>query len=158
MARAHCLLLRKDVLGPLPAPQWPQGVTLTTLSDHPLHEVHALISLGYAHGQGEIEPLPQWQARLLDDAEFDPALCFVATRDDQVIGVAHAWNSAYLKDLVVRADHQGCGVGSALLNHVFGVFKQRGEACVDLKVMEHNLKARRLYQQHGMALVQREAL
>lgn len=66
--------------------------------------------------------------------------------------------SAYLKDLVVHPHYQGLGIASALLAHVFSVFKQRGEACVDLKVMAHNLKACCLYTKHGMALVQRLSL
>ena len=49
-------------------------------------------------------------------------------------------------------------MGGALLNHVFAVFRQRREACLDLKVMEHNHNARRLYDKHGMTLIQREAL
>ena len=93
-----------------------------------------------------------------DDAEYDPQLCFVILHEGQVIAVAQAWTSAYLKDLVVHPHHQGQGLGSALLSHVFEVFRQRHEACVDLKVMEHNHRARRLYEQHGMALIRREAL
>ncbi len=154
----HCLLLRKDLRGGFPLAQWPQGVTLNPLSEALLQPVHALLSQGYAQGQGCVEPLAQWLHALEHDAEYDPLLCFVALRDGQVVGVAQAWTSAYLKDLVVRHDQQRQGVGSALLSHVFAVFKQRGEACVDLKVMEHNLSARRLYEQHGMTLIQRQAL
>lgn len=150
-----CLLLRKDVRGFLPAVQWPQGVTLKPLGDALLQPVHALLSQGYAEGQGSVEPLAQWQHALEHDAEYDPQLCFIALRDERVVGVAQAWTSAYLKDLVVCHDQQGQGIGSALLSHVFTVFKQRGEAWVDLKVVEHNLRARRLYEQHGMTLIQR---
>lgn len=85
-------------------------------------------------------------------------MCFVSLLDGQLVGVALAWTSAYLKDLVVHPRLQGRGLGGALLNQVFSAFQQRGEACVDLKVMEHNLKARDLYARHGMVLVQRETL
>ena len=153
-----CLLLRKDLRGVIPPVQWPPGVTLKPLSDALRKPVHGLLSQGYAEGQGSVAPLALWQYALEHDAEYDPQLCFVALRDEHVVGVAQAWTSAYLKDLVVRHDQQGQGIGSALLNHVFAVFKQRGEACVDLKVMEHNLTARRLYEQHGMTLIQRQAL
>ena len=154
----YCLLLRKDLRKPLPAAQWPEGFSLVTLSEALMQPVHALLCLGYADGRGSVEPLNSWQHYLLHDAEYDPQLCFVILHEGQVIAVAQAWTSAYLKDLVVHPHHQGQGLGSALLSHVFEVFRQRHEACVDLKVMEHNHRARRLYEQHGMALIRREAL
>ena len=154
----YCLLLRKDLRKPLPAAQWPEGFSLVTLSEALMQPVHALLCLGYADGRGSVEPLHSWQHDLLHDAEYDPQLWFVTLHEGQVIAVAQAWTSAYLKDLVVHPHHQGQGLGSALLSHVFEVFRQRHEACVDLKVMEHNHRARRLYEQHGMALIRREAL
>jgi len=72
-----------------------------------------------------------------------------------VVGVAQGWTSAYLKDLVVHAGHQGQGIGQALLARMFAVYAQRGEPCVDLKVMEDNTKARRLYERAGMVQVKR---
>ena len=154
----YCLLLRKDLRKPLPAVQWPEGFSLVTLSEALMQPVHALLCQGYADGRGSVEPLHSWQHDLLHDAEYDPQLCFVILHKGQVAAVAQAWTSAYLKDLVVHPHHQGQGLGSALLRHVFDVFRQRHEACVDLKVMEHNLKARDLYARHGMVLVQRETL
>lgn len=154
----YCLLLRKDLRKPLPAAQWPEGFSLVTLSEALMHPVHALLYQGYADGQGSVGPLHGWQHDLLHDAEYDPQLCFVILHKGQVAAVAQAWTSAYLKDLVVHPHHQGQGLGSALLRHVFDVFRQRHEACVDLKVMEHNHRARRLYEQHGMALIRREPL
>ena len=92
----------------------------------------------------------------MHDAEYDPQLCFALLHKSRVIAFAQAWTSAFLKDLVVHPDHQRRGLGDALLSHVFAVFRQRREAWVDLKVMEHNHTALRLYQKHGMTLVQRE--
>ena len=154
----HCLLLRKDLRQPITAVQWPEGFRLTTLSEELLPQVHTLLEQGYATGHGSVESLEHWQHALLHDAEYDPQLCFVSLLDGEVVGVAQAWSSAYLKDLVVHPRLQGSGLGSALLSHVFSVFKQRGEPCVDLKVMEHNHPARRLYHRHGMLLICREAL
>ena len=154
----YCLLLRKDLRKPLPAAQWPEGFSLVTLSEALMQPVHALLCLGYADGRGSVGPLHSWQNDLLHDAEYDPQLCFVILHEGQVIAVAQAWTSAYLKDLVVHPHHQGQGLGSALLSHVFEVFRQRHEACVDLKVMEHNHPARQPYAKFGMQLIRREAL
>lgn len=147
------LLLRKDLSRPFPPAQWPEGITVMTLTKALLQPVHTLLSLGYANGYGSVEPLERWQHCLLHDAEYDPHLCFVALLDGEVVGVAQAWTSAYLKDLVVNPRLQGRGLGRALLSHVFAVFHQRGEACVDLKVMVHNLPARHLYHALGMTEV-----
>ena len=154
----YCLLMRKDLRQPLPPTQWPEGIELSHFRPALLPRVHALLTLGYAAGQGHVEPLEHWEQNGLHDAEFDPQLCFVCLLDGDVVGVALAWTSAYLKDLVVHPRIQRRGVGAALLNQVFSAFKQRGEAYVDLKVMEHNHPARQLYNKHGMQVVLREAV
>ena len=153
-----CLLLRKDLRQPQPGVQWPPGFTLATLCEELLHPAHALLSQGYTDGSGSVESLQDWQHALLHDAEYDPQLCFVVLHHGEVVAVAQAWTSAYLKDLVVHPHHQAQGLGSTLLRHVFAVFHRRNEACLDLKVMAHNHRARRLYEQHGMTLIRREAL
>ncbi|MFJ7885767.1 GNAT family N-acetyltransferase [Pseudomonas sp. NPDC096917] len=154
----YCLLLRKDLRQALAPAQWPEGIQLSPLSEELLPRAHALLEQGYATGQGSVDSLLDWQHALRHDAEYDPQLCFVGLLDNNVVGVAQAWTSAYLKDLVVHPRLQGRGLGGALLNHVFSVFQQRGEPCMDLKVMEHNHPARRLYQRHGMLLIRREPL
>ncbi len=153
---ANCLLLRKDLREPLLAVRWPDDVTLATLDPQWLPQAHALLEQAYRGGNGRVESLQHWQHALVHDAEYDPQLCFALLHKGQVIAFAQAWTSAFLKDLVVHPDHQRRGLGGALLSHVFAVFKQRREAWVDLKVMEHNHTALRLYQKHGMTLVQRE--
>ena len=148
-----CLLLRKDLNRPLHPAQWPEGVSVVTLTPALLQPVHTLLRQGYADGAGSVESLEHWQQCLLHDADYDPHLCFVSLLDGEVVGVAHAWTSAYLKDLVVHPRMQGRGLGRALLSHVFSVFHSRGEASVDLKVMRHNHKARHLYHALGMTEV-----
>ena len=154
----YCLLLRKDLRQPLPPAHWPQGFTLVTLTEELLQPVHALISLSHTDGTGSMQTLQDWQYGLQHDPEYDPALCFVILLEGQAVAVAQAWTSAYLKDLVVHPRQQGRGLGGTLLRHVFAVFRQRNEAWVDLKVMEHNQRALRLYHKHGMRQVQRLAL
>ena len=151
----YCLLLRKDLTRPLAAACWPADVSVVALSEELMQPVHTLLSQGYSDGSGTVDSLEKWRHSLLHDAEFDPQLCLIALRSGVVVGVAQGWTSAYLKDLVVHAGHQGQGIGQALLARVFAVYAQRGEACVDLKVMEGNTTARRLYERAGMVQVQR---
>ena len=70
--------------------------------------------------------------------------------------MAQCWTSAYIKNLVVHPRMQGRGLGRALLLNAFKVFQQRREGFVDLKVLEDNRRAQRLYESAGMYVVRRE--
>jgi len=103
-----------------------------------------------------VEPFPVWWRGLKGDAEYDPALCFIAVDDHgQIIGVAQCWTSAFLKDLAVSPAFRKRGLGSALLLTVFRTFRARGANCVDLKVEADNpTGAARLYGRHGMRTIE----
>ncbi|CRM87451.1 ribosomal-protein-alanine N-acetyltransferase [Pseudomonas sp. 22 E 5] len=151
-------LLRRDLRGSLPAPQWPACTRLDHYRDDLAPAIHAVLSMTQNQGGGRVPHLSAWQQQFVTDAEFDPALCLVASNDQGILGVAQCWTSAFIKNLAVHPCAQGQGLGRALLLHSFQVFKQRGEAYVDLKVVESNLRARRLYESAGMVLVLRDVL
>jgi len=109
-------------------------------------------------GGGRVGHLDEWRRQFVTDAEYDPTLCLVASNRDGILGVAQCWTSAFIKNLAVHPCAQGQGLGRALLLHSFQVFKQRGEPYVDLKVLESNLRARRLYESAGMGFVLRDIL
>ncbi|RMP63882.1 hypothetical protein ALQ18_03430 [Pseudomonas marginalis pv. marginalis] len=149
-------LLRRDLTGSLPAPQWPEGTRLEHYRDELAPAIHAVLRLGEAQGGGRVASLEQWRQRFLTDAEFDPTLCLVASDGDGILGVAHCWTSAFIKNLCIHPAAQGQGLGRALLLQAFAVFKQRGEPWVDLKVRESNARARQLYESAGMVFVLRD--
>ena len=115
--------------------------------------VHELLLFGC----GNVPDYDAWSSAFFNDAEFDPNLCFIVADDQGVIGVAHCWTSAFLRDLVVHPRARRQGLARALVHHAFAVFHLRGEACLDLKVLETNDPARRLYETSGMGYVQRLA-
>ena len=156
MAEDYCLLLRRDLTKVLPPVAWPAGISLTVYRAQLAETVHGLMELGYQQGGGSVPALDIWRERFETDAEYDPALCFIATHAQGIVGVAQCWTSAYIKDLVVHPRAQGRGLGRALLLHAFRVFQQKREEYVDLKVLEDNHRARRLYESVGMRLVRRE--
>lgn len=156
MAEDFCLLLRRDLTEVMPAVVWPAGISLTSYHPALAEAVHGLMELGYPQGGGRVPELKVWREYFETDAEYDPALCFIATDAQGVVGVAQCWTSAYIKDLVVHPRVQGQGLGRALLLHAFKVFQQRREGFVDLKVLEENQRARRLYKGVGMRVVRRE--
>jgi ribosomal protein S18 acetylase RimI-like enzyme len=158
VAEDFCLLLRRDLTEVMPAVVWPAGISLIDYHPALAEAVHGLMELGYRHGGGLVPELKVWRECFETDAEYDPALCFIASDAQGVVGVAQCWTSAYIKDLVVHPRAQGLGLGRALLLHAFKVFQQRREGFVDLKVLEDNQRARRLYESVGMRVVRRESV
>lgn len=147
-------LLRRDLTGSLPAPQWPPGMLLDHYHPQRAPAIHAVLSMAQ-DGSG-VGALEEWRQQFVTDAEFDPMLCLVVSDATGVLGVAQCWTSAFIKNLAIHPCAQGMGLGRALLLHAFQVFKQRGEAFVDLKVLESNIRARKLYESAGMQFVLRD--
>ncbi|MHC8335632.1 GNAT family N-acetyltransferase [Pseudomonas sp. LB3P25] len=148
--------MRRNLAEGVPAITWPQGIVLSEYRPELAEAVHRLMELGYQQGGGRVPALDVWQQRFETDPEYDPTLCFIALDAEGIVGVAQCWTSAYIKNLVVHPRAQGRGLGRALLLHAFKVFQQRREGFVDLKVLEDNLRAQRLYESAGMRVVRRE--
>jgi ribosomal protein S18 acetylase RimI-like enzyme len=151
-------LLRRDLTGSLPAPQWPADTRLDHYREELAPAIHAVLRMTQEQGGGRVANLDTWQQQFVTDAEFDPTLCLVASNGDGILGVAQCWTSAFIKHLCIHPCAQGQGLGRALLLHSFQVFKQRGEPYVDLKVRESNLRARQLYESAGMVFVLRDVV
>jgi ribosomal protein S18 acetylase RimI-like enzyme len=148
--------MRRDLGKDAPDAPWPQDIELRTYSVEMAADVHHLMQLGYREGGGRVPALDAWQRQFETDPEYDPSLCLIARDAEGVIGVAQCWTSAYIKNLVVHPRMQGRGLGRALLLNAFKVFQQRREGFVDLKVLEDNRRAQRLYESAGMYVVRRE--
>ncbi|MET0126100.1 MAG: GNAT family N-acetyltransferase [Pseudomonas caspiana] len=150
----HCWLMRRDLDNLAPAQTWPGHIRLSafTLEDAP--EAYALLQQGYAddiHLPVYFDWVSNWQT----DPEYDPALCFALWDDQGMVGLIQGWTSAFIKDLVIHPRARNQGLALQLLDHVFHIFRQRGEGWADLKVMENNLAARCLYEKANMRYVQR---
>jgi ribosomal protein S18 acetylase RimI-like enzyme len=148
--------MRRDLGKDAPDAPWPQDIELCTYSVEMAADVHHLMQLGYHEGGGRVPALDAWQQQFETDPEYDPTLCFIARDGEAVVGVAQCWTSSYIKNLVVHPRMQGRGLGRALLLNAFKVFQQRREGFVDLKVLEDNRRAQRLYESAGMYVVRRE--
>ena len=148
--------MRRNLAEGVPAITWPQGIVLSEYRPELAVAVHRLMELGYQEGGGRVPALDVWQQRFETDPEYDPSLCFIALDAEGIVGACQCWTSAYIKNLVVHPRAQGQGLGRALLLHAFKVFQQRREGFVDLKVLEDNLRAQRLYESAGMRVIRRE--
>ena len=150
MTQTSPIRLTRDLREPFPDPIWPAGIVVRTLTPADAPRVHALMELCYENGFGGVPDYETWWATTRHDDEYDPTLCLVAAADgERPVGFALVWNSAFIKDLVVRPDWQGRGLGSALLSETFATLKGRGFESVALKVNAENHKARSLYARMG---------
>lgn len=150
--------MHRDLSQPLRAVLWPQPLRLAAFSAENAAGVHQLLTLGTDLGGGHVPEFKTWLNGFKDDPEFDARLCFVVEDELGVAAVAQCWTSAFIRNVVVHPRAQGRGVGLALLHWAFAAFAERNEGHVDLKVMESNLTARRLYERAGMQYVQRYEL
>lgn len=148
--------MRRNLAEVVPAITWPEGIVLSEYRPDLAEAIHRLMELGYQEGGGRVPALDVWQQRFETDPEYDPSLCLIALDAEGIVGVCQCWTSAYIKNLVVHPRAQGQGLGRALLLHAFNIFQQRREGFVDLKVLEDNLRAQRLYESAGMRVVRRE--
>jgi ribosomal protein S18 acetylase RimI-like enzyme len=156
LAEDFCFLMRRNLAEAVPDITWPKGIELTQYRPELAEVVHHLMELGNREGGGRVPALEVWQQRFETDPEYDPSLCFIALDGEAIVGVCQCWTSAYIKNLVVHPRAQGLGLGRALLLNAFKAFQQRREGFVDLKVLENNLRAQRLYESAGMRVVRRE--
>lgn len=148
--------MRRNLAEVVPPITWPTGIQLSHYRPELAEAVHHLMELGYREGGGRVPALASWQRQFETDPEYDPTLCFIALDCEGVTAVCQCWTSAYIKNLVVHPRAQKQGLGRALLLQAFHAFQQRREGFVDLKVLEDNLRARRLYESVGMRAVRRE--
>jgi ribosomal-protein-alanine N-acetyltransferase len=80
------------------------------------------------------------------------ARVFLVAHDDNVIGYAYGdilGGSAHLTRLAISPEHQGRGVGAALLSEALSLFHQRGAWCITLNTQGRNQASQRLYQRFG---------
>ncbi len=155
---AHYWLMRRPLGQPLDVPELPGTLRRSDLTAANAQAVHQLLVLGQAQGGGRVLDFSRWLDAFDHDPECDRQLCFVLEDALGIVAVAHCWTSAFIRNLVVHPRARQRGIGHSLLGVVFAAFAQRHEGHVDLKVMESNLAARRLYERAGMQYVQRREL
>lgn len=137
----------------VPAPSWPDGLTVRSFLTGDAEEVKALLDVAYAN-EPDFNPgtFEEWKRFMLGDPSFDPESWFVVeTPNGSLAGAALNWREGFVKDLVVHPDFQRRGLGKALLLHTFGHFRARGEPRVTLKTDSRNTsQAARFYEHMGM--------
>jgi ribosomal protein S18 acetylase RimI-like enzyme len=140
-----------------PPPNWPKGVMVRTISPG-LDErrVYALIQAAFERPGRIPLTFENWRGFMMRPDHFSPDLWFLAYCGDDLVGAAlcfdypqHGW----VRQLGVTQSWRKQGLGSALLQHSFGVFYQRGHKQVALGVSSENPNAYSLYEKIGMRRV-----
>jgi ribosomal protein S18 acetylase RimI-like enzyme len=145
---APYLRLRKALTPSLPAPIWPEGITLTTLAQTPPEPVHALLRATF---RAFPKPCDAWLTGLTADPEYLPELALVASDEKGgVAGYIQSWSSGFIKDLAVAPHLRRQGLATALMLDTFARFSASGHSAVDLKVERKNKPAQKFYAGLGM--------
>ena len=148
----------------LPPPHWPEGLSVRTFD--PERDMYALWEMmdaaftdHWSHVQIAFE---RWRFHAVDhEPNFDPSLFFLvidAAHPEQVAAAAMTRlerpgdpAAGHVRELGVRREYRGRGVGLALLLHLFADFQRRGKERVSLGVDSESLTgANRLYLRAGM--------
>jgi ribosomal protein S18 acetylase RimI-like enzyme len=150
----HIRMRRRLSLPIAPAPM-PEGIVLVPFGRETARAGREVMRRAYDGDLGDrgisFDGYWQW---LTTDAEFDPALVFIADYDGEVVGLCHCWTSDFVKDLVVDEPFRRRGLGAALLTLALKEFERRGATSVDLKTGVDNVRAQSLYRRLGFEVVE----
>lgn len=95
------------------------------------------------------------EATGFDDGE---GLAFVSEEDGEVVGAVagYSWGGiCELRQVWVRADHRGQGLGSALLEAAIAEATRRG--CAHITLATYDFQAPEFYRRHGFSEIARVA-
>ena len=132
------------------------GLTLRAVEPADDEAMHALDERAFADDPGYVpESLAAFREEHLEAHDSAPDLSRVALIDEQVVGflLARRWqteSAGYVEVLATDPDHQGQGIGRALLMSAFAAFKAAGLNEAQLGVSSVNPKALNLYRTAGM--------
>jgi ribosomal protein S18 acetylase RimI-like enzyme len=155
-ARGEVLRMWRMLAGELDEPSWPDGVTVRTYREKDAREVQSLLDASYSGWDDTYVPRAHddWLRWMTVHDDFDPDLWFLVERGGELVACALYWKEhqrrGWLKDIVVRVDQRGAGLGRALLEHGFRAYADRDADRVGLKVDSTNpTGAVQLYERAG---------
>ena len=122
--------------------------------------VYRVLEDSFAYGRESFRrrTYGEWAPDVFGREHFDPALTWVATEGEAIVGASVCgWKEAgdwgWVGTLGVLPGHRGRGIGEALLRTAFADFRRRGERRVALGVAADNPSATRLYERAGMRVL-----
>lgn len=152
----HFWRMRIDLAVPPPAPEWPEGITVRSMTRGQDERVaFDTVEEAFADHWGHVpRDFAEWIGFQTSRENFDPTLWWLAYDGGAVAGAAlcrERPDIGWVGTLAVRRPWRRRGLGMALLRHAFGEFYQRGYRRVGLGVDAQSLTgATHLYEQAGM--------
>jgi mycothiol synthase len=141
---------------PPPAPEWPDGFTVSTHRPEDARAFLEALTEGFADEWHFVPTsFEEWTERRLNAPSFDPTLWFIVREGDEIAAILRAdpevENAGWVGALAVLKPWRRRGLGLALLRHAFGEFYRRGQPRIGLGVdAENTTGATRLYERAGM--------
>jgi mycothiol synthase len=156
-----------DLDGGVPAPAWPEGITVRTMHadehDGERRAIYDALNDAFAdhwehHWGASDEALERWWHHMRYRPGFDPGLWFLAVDGDAIAGTALCYlertglpDTGWVSLLGVRKAWRRKGIALALLHHSFRALRKRGLAHAGLGVdAESTTGATQLYEKAGM--------
>jgi len=160
----HFFQMRIELDGELPAPVWPDGLTPRNAERGEEERVYEAHMDAFAdHWDFRRQPLEVWRSYSTNTHRYDPSLWWLVEDGDELAAVSlNGWDFSgdpqfgWIQVLGVRPLWRKRGLGTALLQHSFRDFRDRGATRVGLGVDgESTTGAVRLYERVGMRQVRR---
>ncbi len=150
-----------DDPGAVPPPRWPAGTRLERRErgDGLVDAVVAACDRAFADLEGYPGATRPAVARVLADPTSDPALCLLAARGAEVVGLCYCRLErsrvalgGWIEDLGVAPSARGIGLGRALLRQGLHELAARGAGSALLGVDARNATAKGLYEATGFTV------
>lgn len=146
--------MHRDLAGHLPEPVLPDGIRIRNpITGQDEHVIHAFIQQAFDWRERTPQPFEEWKDSLMRPEIYDEKLWFLAMQGDELIGTCLCMKRStmgWIRQLAVKKSLRKLGIGRALLEHAFLVFKDLGFQKVGLAVGSENPNAVHFYQTAGM--------
>ena len=160
----HSFQMRIDLDDDVPEPVWPDGLAPRTFRPGEEERVYEANMDAFAdHWDFRRQPFEVWRSYSTSAHRYDPSLWWLVEDGDELAAISlNAWDFSgdpqfgWIQVLGVRRRWRKRGFGTALLQHSFRDFRDRGAARVGLGVDgESTTGAVRLYERVGMRQARR---
>lgn len=146
--------MHRDLNGDLPKPAFPEGIRIRNpVTGQDEQAIHAFVQQAFDWRDRTPQPFEEWKDSLMRPEIYDEKLWFLAMQGDELIGTCLCMKRStmgWVRQLAVKKSLRKLGIGRALLEHAFLVFKDLGFQKVGLAVESENPNAVHFYETAGM--------
>lgn len=146
--------MHRNLDGKLPNPVFPEGIQIrTAVTGQDERAIHAFVQQNFDWRERTPQPFEEWKESLMRPQVYDEKLWFLAMQGDELVGVCLCMKRSamgWVRQLAVKKSLRKLGIGRALLEHAFLVFKDLAYPKAGLAVESENPNAVHFYQTAGM--------